>query len=128
MLINCSNHPYEIWNDDQREAAGQFGEVVDVPFPPIDPAAGGGEIRGLVKEYAEKIELMKPEAVFVSGEFTFTFMLVDKLLSDGMKVMAACSRRVTEEIKKEDGSNEKKSVFKFERFREYEHYCNRSGD
>ena len=58
----------------------------------------------------------------MAGEFTFTFMLVDKLLSDGVKVIASCSKRVTEEKKNGDGSSEKRSVFRFERFREYEYF------
>ena len=125
MLINCSNHPYEIWSDLQKEAASIYGEVTEMPFPQIDPVLDSDEIRRLVAEYARKIEQQKPDAVFVAGEFTFTFMLVDKLLSDGVKVIASCSRRVTEEIKKEDGTNEKKSVFRFERFREYEYFDGR---
>lgn len=122
MLINCSNHPYEIWSDMQREAASRYGEVIEMPFPSIDPFVENGEIRRLAAEYAQRIEHKHPDAVFVAGEFTFTFMLVDKLLSDGVKVIASCSKRVTEEIKKEDGFTEKKSVFRFERFREYEYF------
>lgn len=125
MLINCSNHPYEMWNDLQKEAAKIYGEVKEIPFPAVDPAADIGQLRRLVMEYAGDIELKKPDAVFVAGEFTFTFMLVDKLLSDGMRVIASCSKRVTEEIKKEDGTIEKKSIFRFERFREYEYFQER---
>lgn len=125
MLINCSNHPYEIWSDLQKEAASMYGEVMEMPFPQIDPVLSSEEIRRLVAEYARDIGQQKPDAVFVAGEFTFTFMLVDKLLSDGVKVIASCSRRVTEETKKEDGTNEKKSVFRFERFREYEYFESR---
>ena len=100
MLINCSNHPYEMWSEPQREAAGQYGKVVEVPFPQIDPAAEAEEIRKIVTEYAAKIERQNPDAVLVAGEFIFTFMLVDKLLSDGLKVIASCSKRITEETKK----------------------------
>ncbi|MBO5551364.1 MAG: hypothetical protein J5966_05335 [Lachnospiraceae bacterium] len=122
MLINCSNHPYEIWSELQKEAAAGYGKVMEIPFPQIDPVWDSGTIRRLASEYAGRIERQKPDAVFVAGEFIFTFMLVDKLLSDGVKVIASCSRRVTEEIKKEDGTNEKKSVFRFEGFREYEYF------
>ncbi|MBQ6441577.1 MAG: hypothetical protein IJJ13_03160 [Lachnospiraceae bacterium] len=122
MLINCTNHPYEIWNAPQREAAKCFGEVVDLPFPAIDPAAESSDLRKIVLDYAQKIEAMSPAAVLVAGEFTFVFMLVDKLLRDGVKVLSACSKRVTEEVKHPDGTNEKKSVFLFERFREYAYY------
>ena len=124
MLINCTNHPYEIWNDPQREASKQYGEVLDVPFPAIDPDAESDELRKLAALYAAKIEEQKPEAVVVAGEFTFAFMLVDKLLQDGVRVLATCSKRITEEVKNTDGSNEKRTVFIFERFREYEYYNN----
>ena len=124
MLINCTNHPYEIWNAPQREAAKCFGEVKDLPFPSIDPAAESSDLRKIVADYAKRIETLAPDAVLVAGEFTFAFMLVDKLLRDGVKVLSACSKRITEEVKKADGTNEKKSVFLFERFREYAYYEN----
>lgn len=122
MLINCTNHPYEIWNEPQRKGALEYGEVIDVPFPAIEPTYTGEEIREIVTEYANKIKAYRPDAVVVAGEYTFAFMLVDKLLSDGIKVVCSCSKRVTTEIKKEDGTNEKSSVFMFEQFREYEYY------
>lgn len=122
MLINCTNHPYEIWNEPQRKAAGVYGEVVDLPFPQIDPSAAPEEIREIVNRYADEIESQKPEAVLAAGEFTCLFMLVDRLLSDGLEVVCTCSRRITKEEKKPDGSNEKKTQFFFEGFRRYEHY------
>ncbi len=122
MLINCTNHPYEIWNEPQRKAAEFYGEVMDLPFPQIDPSAESEDLRKIAAEYAEKIEALKPEAVLVAGEFTFQFMLVDKLLRDGVNVMTSCSKRVTEEVKRPDGTNEKRSVFLFERFRKYAYY------
>lgn len=122
MLINCTNHPYEIWNEPQRKASRVYGEVVDLPFPQIDPAATPEEIRGIVDRYVDEIETRKPEAVLAAGEFTCLFMLVDRLLRDGVEVLCTCSRRITEEEKKPDGSNEKKTHFYFEGFRRYEHY------
>ena len=122
MLINCTNHPYDIWNEPQRKGAAIYGEVLDMPFPVIEPDYTCDKIREIVTEYAAKIKEYEPDAVLVAGEYTFAFMLVDKLLSDGVKVVCSCSKRVTKEIKKEDGTNEKSSIFMFERFREYEYY------
>lgn len=122
MLINCTNHPYEIWNDAQRKAAEVYGEVVDFPFPHIDPELTVEDLRKLTEDCCEKIKVRSPAAVMVAGEFTFTFMLVDKLIRDGITVICSCSRRMTVESKKDDGTNEKKSVFLFERFREYTRY------
>ena len=65
---------------------------------------------------------MQPEAVLVAGEFTFTFMLVDKLLKDGITVLSTCSKRITKEEKKPDGTNEKITVFVFECFRPYAYF------
>lgn len=46
MLINLSNHPYEKWDETQKQAAIEaFGRVEDYPFPPIDP---NGKLGGSV--------------------------------------------------------------------------------
>ena len=125
MLINFTNHPYEIWPEAQREAAKAYGEVTDLPFPQVEPRMTSAELRALTDEYAEKIEAMKPEAVLAAGEFTLLFMLVDRLLRDGVNVVSSCSERETVEYKRPDGNTEKKAVFRFERFRKYEYYENR---
>lgn len=129
MLVNCTNHPYEIWNDPQRRAAEAYGEVVDFPFPQVDPSSTPEEIRKMVDQLADEIEALKPEAVLAAGEFTCLFMLVDRLLGDGVEVLCTCSKRIVKEEKKPDGSNEKKTHFFFEGFRRYEYYdiAGRSG-
>ena len=126
MFVNCTNHPYDMWGDAQRSAAEKYGEVVDLPFPSVDPLLGTDYIRRLVDDYARRIEALHAQAVLVAGEFSFMFMLVDKLLSDGEHVVCACSRRKTTEVRRPDGTNEKTSVFVFERFRPYEHYAHRT--
>lgn len=55
MLINCTNHPYEIWNDAQRKAVGAYGPVVDLPFPHIEPDCTPADLRNLTADYAERI-------------------------------------------------------------------------
>ena len=127
MLINCSNHPYTIWPDAQREAAKIYGTVKALPFPPIGPEQQMPQLRELAEAYAEKIEGEHPAAVMVAGEFTFTFLLVDKLLCDGVRVLCPCSKRVTTEVRRPDGTNEKTAIFIFECFREYQHYCTTNG-
>ena len=128
MLINCTNHPYEILNTSQRDAANRlYGEVADLPFPQVDPTLDSGGIRRMVTEYAAMIEEKKPDVVLAAGEFTFLFMLVDRLLTDGVKVICTCSRRNTVEVKNADGTNEKKAVFFFEQFRPYAYYVGREG-
>ena len=95
MLINCTNHPYEIWGEAQRNGAGCYGGVLDFPFPQIDPRMTTEELRELAGKTAEQIEGMHPEAVLLAGEFSFTFMLADKLLTDGVRVVCSCSGRRT---------------------------------
>ena len=44
MFINHTNHPSQYWSDEQLTAAHQYGEVVDIPFPLIDPTLSSNEI------------------------------------------------------------------------------------
>ena len=74
------------------------------------------------EETAEQIEGMHPDAVLLAGEFSFTFMLADKLLTDGVRVVCSCSGRRTTETRKPDGTVEKTAVFAFEGFRDYAYY------
>ena len=37
VFINLSNHRSENWGNDQIEAASRFGEIVDLPFPNVEP-------------------------------------------------------------------------------------------
>lgn len=123
MLLNCSNHPSADWGEPLINAANErYGEIIDLPYPRIDPEMPIDELRPLVDEYAEKIESYRADAVMAAGEFTFLFMLVDRLLQDGVNVVCTCSRRKTKEILLPDGSNEKISIFQFEQFRPYAYY------
>ena len=122
MLINCTNHPLDMWGEAQIEAAKCYGEVVDLPFPRVDPAWSVEELRRQADSIADRLEAQKPDAVLAAGEFTLLFMLVDRLLSDGVKVICTCSRRIADAEMRSDGSIEKKSVFTFETFREYAYY------
>lgn len=67
MFINHTNHPSQYWSDEQLAAAHQYGEVVDIPFPLIDPALPSGEIGQLVQEYAGRIISLNPQAVLCQG-------------------------------------------------------------
>lgn len=120
MLLNCTNHPYQTWGDKLCKAtAALYGEVKECPFPHVDPLWDTDELRRQVGAYADRIEAERPDAVLVAGEFTFLFMLVDRLLSDGVEVVCTCSSRNTTETVDEHGNNVKRSVFVFERFRPY---------
>ena len=105
-----------------REAAGNYGEVVDLPYPQIDPLMTPDELRATVDTTFDRILALGGDTVLAAGEFTSLFMLVDRLLQAGIKVLSACSRRETEETLQSDGSNVKTAVFRFEQFRTYEYY------
>ena len=120
MLLNCTNHPYDSWGDAQREAALRlYGKVVDHPFPKVGPTWDVERVRSEVAAYADGIESIGPDAVLAAGDFSFLFMLVDRLLADGVEVVSSCSARNTVERLDENGNNVKTTVFAFEGFRPY---------
>ena len=58
--------------------------------------------------------------ILIQGEFGAVFKLVDFCFRIGRIPVYATSKRESQDFEKEDGSIEKRSVFKFVRFREYE--------
>jgi CRISPR-associated Csx2 family protein len=121
MLINLSNHPSSTWNNEQIQAAAeQFGEVVDVPFPDIDPQWNAEQIEQLADEYLLKIEKMAVEhqakpTVHLMGEYTFCFALVRKLQTIGINCVVSTSQR--QATLNPDGT--KTIAFNFVQFRPY---------
>lgn len=116
MLLNLSNHPSHKWNAKQKQIAQQdYGEVVDIPFPHISPEINKETLANVVNEYFDKIWAIRPKAVHLMGEMTFTYALVTKLKAAGIPCYASTTNRVVEE--QEDG---KKIVhFQFVQFRAY---------
>lgn len=55
MLINFTNHPSERWSENQKAAAEEYGEIVDMSFPTIDETEDETYIKGLVEEYYQRI-------------------------------------------------------------------------
>ena len=100
------------------EAAQQYGELVDMPFPKIEPNASEEELQKLTQEYVQRIlslgDPMKM-TVHIMGEMTFTFMVVTKLKEMGIKCVASTTERKT--TYNNDGV--KLSEFTFVKFREY---------
>ena len=119
IFVNCSNHPSACWSLRQEEAARRYGEIVDIKFPQVDPRWNREQISELADKVCEKIMMYDPAAVMCQGEHTLTYCIVAKLRGKGVKVVAACSERRTEETGKPDGTVEKKSIFEFIEFREY---------
>ena len=115
VFINFSNHPSAQWEEKQLEQAREWGEIVDLPFPQVDPAAGEDDVAELADQYLASIMEYQPSAVLCQGEFCLSYAVITGLKEQGVVVLAACSRRNTEEI-----GRIRKSEFIFERFRKYE--------
>lgn len=117
MFINLTNHPSEKWSEEQLEAARQYGEIVDLSFPIIEPIYTKDDIMLLVRECTEAIMEIKERdtVVHVMGEMTFTHNLVNALKEEGITCLASTTERNT--IILPDGK--KISEFKFVQFREY---------
>jgi hypothetical protein len=118
MFVNFSNHPSRYWDNKQREASLNYGELFDMPFPQIAPNASDEELLILAQDCVDKIASLgdsKSITVHIMGEMTFTFMVVTRLKEMGIKCIASTTERKT--TYNDDGT--KVSEFTFVKFREY---------
>lgn len=118
VFLNVSNHPSSGWGDEQPSAAKAYGEVEDFPFPVVSATASSEEINALAESIANDIIDGYPDTeltVHVMGEMTFTFALVSRLKSHGIRCVASCTDRLAENL----GNGDKLSHFHFAQFREY---------
>ena len=117
-LINFSNHPSELWEANQLEASKEYGKIMDIPFPNVNPDASAEEIQDLAERYAEKILSLAEGnrvTVHVMGEMTLTYLVVTLLKEKGIECIASTSERYSEEI----AIGRKITEFKLVRFRKY---------
>lgn len=126
MLLNLSNHPSNLWDAKQMQAARvQFGKVADLPFPEISPDADSNEIAALARDYYNKVleHLNQSDdacnAVHLMGEMTFSYFLTGLLQQAG--VLCVASTSVRKVISDKDG--QKTVSFNFHQFREYPSLC-----
>ncbi len=118
LFLNLSNHPVSQWSADQLEAARQYGEVRDLPFPQINPDATEDGINSLVEQYLSVIrQVGSPQEVVVHlmGELTFCFALVERLKAEGYTCLASTTERIVSQI----DSQTKQATFRFVKFRKY---------
>lgn len=118
-FINFSNHPSDKWGDKQYKAAGEYGEVIDVPFPLLDADMREDEIQKIGDECIDKILAHSPDVVMCQGEFTLTYYVVDRLRDKGITCVSACTKRISKEAVQPDGTVHRESIFEFARFRRY---------
>lgn len=118
MLLNLSNHPSSAWSLEQMSAAiAQFGGVIDVPFPNIDPHASSQAVRNVVEDYIEIALVNHGEIkhIHIMGEMTFVHRFVKRVMPDGIN----CYASTTERTVLEEADGRKTVQFKFIQFRQY---------
>lgn len=119
MFVNLSNHRSKNWSEKQIEAAREYGEIIDIPFPNVDPYWSEKEIDDLVEVYLKKILGIYNPVVMIQGEFSFTYKLINRCKEYNIKVVTSCSKRKSSEYKDKQGITHKESLFEFIQFREY---------
>ncbi|MCR5774934.1 MAG: hypothetical protein K6G42_07610, partial [Lachnospiraceae bacterium] len=118
---NLSNHPSSGWSAEQYDyAASRWGEIQDIAFPKLGPEISGEEVLQLVKEYLDRLPAKEEGPVFVSGEYSFTYAMVDELLNRGYRAMFVRSENTVSTTMHEDGSSERMMGYRFVRFEDYE--------
>ena len=120
MFVNFSNHESGEWSKEQLEAAQEYGKIVDIRFPMVNPNSSETEIEELAQNCVERILSFHPTVVMCQGEFTLCYAVIKKLKDNGIKCVAACSVREANVELQKDGSSKRVSVFKFCKFRRYE--------
>lgn len=118
MFINYTNHPSALWGEAQLEAARKYGEIMDMPFPAVDPHMDREGVDRLAEEEYRKIAAYRPDCVLCQGEFCLAYSLVARMKENGIRAVAACTVRNAREVV-EDGRSMKTTVFEFIQFREY---------
>lgn len=119
MLINFSNHPSAQWSAEQTEAAKAFGDIADLSFPNVPADIDADSVSRLADEYCAMIFAMGANAVLVQGEMSLAFAVAAKLQRNGVPVFCACSERVCDTAVLDDGTTQRRSVFRFVQFRRY---------
>ena len=116
MFINLTNHPSSGWSEEQLNAAKQYGEIVDLSFPNIEPYFTSKEINDLADITIDGIKTLgAAPVVHIMGEMTFTYAVVSRLKALGLPCVASTTERLVKMMP--DGK--KVSDFKFVQFREY---------
>ena len=118
VFVNFSNHPSGQWSTEQLDAARKIGEVIDVPFPNVDPEASIDDVKQEAEKCLNRIRSYHPKAVMCQGEFTLSLYVVSRLIRQDIPVYAACSKRDVVKEDSKDGAK-KTVVFRFVGFREY---------
>lgn len=118
MLINLSNHPFENWDEKQKQTAiEQFGFVEDFPFPLISPNAELSDIINLAEQIYNDIYIKYRTNIYIHlmGEYVLCYQLSKRFENARIPCYASTTNRVV--IMSPNG--EKTSLFQFIKFRPY---------
>lgn len=119
MFINFTNHPSRLWSKKQKLEASKYGAIKDILFPLVDPNLSKKEIVQLAELYSNQIMNNNPSAVLIQGEMTLSYQIINILKQTDIKLLCACSKRISIDKRDINGNTIKKSIFKFVQFREY---------
>lgn len=122
-FLNVSNHAISSWSPAQMEGARALGlgEPRDLPegMPQVPPGVDQAEVVRLAQSLARQAAEIGARGAFVAGEFTLTHAVVSQLQAGGIRCFAATTERHVDEDVRPDGSIDRRSVFRFVRWREY---------
>lgn len=119
VFVNLTNHPSSEWEKDQLDAASQYGEVVDFPFPIVDAEDSAVDLDRQAEEIIEnllKCYHARSLTVHVMGEMGLTYRLVYGLTNRGVRCLCSTSERKVTEL----GNGKRIAEYKFVKFRDYE--------
>lgn len=118
ILINLSNHPSSKWGEEQLAATEKYCDIIDVPFPAVDPYATSEDIDKLAEDILDNImDILegRDAEIHVMGEMTFVVAFVKRAADAWFKCLASTTERNT--VENPDGT--KTVSFKFVQFRRY---------
>ncbi len=123
LFLNLSNHALAQWSPQQMEAARALGlgEPAEPaqPLPHVPPDADGAQVEALAVTIAEDAARAGAAGAFVATDFSLTVALVRELQARGVRCFMTTTNREVSERVRPDGAFEKRSVFRFVRWREY---------
>ena len=122
LLLN--HQPTEEQLEDLERVYGTF-EIVEPNskiktfWSNIDPEMSGLERDDKALEIVDDVVKKKADSVWIQGESVMVYKVVKRLEYKNIPAFASTTKREAIEVRKEDGSIEKKSVFKHCRFVNY---------
>ena len=136
-LLVISNHPPVNWSENQKRG---WEEIVYIPFPNVSPNATREEIRKLADKICKEIETItggyfadthddgyifyspvfyggEEWKICIQGEYSLCAEIFSRFGNCPDRLVFPTTERIVEEIVKENGTIEKKAIFKFVRWR-----------